>query len=262
MKRAFVLALVLMLMGVGVWWWYRRTSPNPPAKRENQAVSPTPTLLQQSGTPVVSNGTTYRYSLFAADPGTLTLVANPGGDNSFSQLIQTNRCTAGINAGFYDTDGNPLGLFRTADATVHEAITSALLDGYVWVAADGRAGIGTELPADTGIALQNGPILLHGGAVRPLRITADEPARRAFAALDTAGKLWFGIIHGESNTFGGPLLADLPLALEDIAAQERLTWTDAINLDGGSASAFTSGELTLAELTPVGGIFCRRSADR
>ena len=63
-------------------------------------------------------------------------------------------------------------------------------------------------------------------------------------------------LYFPDQEYSGPLLARVPYILEKIAKKEQITIPDAINLDGGSASAFLSPDTHLTELNPVGGYFC------
>jgi hypothetical protein len=69
-------------------------------------------------------------------------------------------------------------------------------------------------------------------------------------------KVIFMSIYNESSKFMGPYLADLPQILE--IAQDKIGFliADAINLDGGSASAFYFRDFQLSEASPIGGFFC------
>ncbi len=90
----------------------------------------------------------------------------------------------------------------------------------------------------------------------PLVIQHDEPARRTIAAKTRDNTYVFLTVYDENSVFGGPLLSDLPSAVEEISNREEFRIADAINLDGGSASAFYNGDANLSELTSVGSIFC------
>ena len=68
------------------------------------------------------------------------------------------------------------------------------------------------------------------------------------------GETIFLVLYDPENTWSGPKLADTPGVLSGVI--ERLQLTDALNLDGGSASAFIRGDLSLEELTSVGSFFC------
>ncbi|KKW11013.1 MAG: hypothetical protein UY49_C0010G0009, partial [Microgenomates group bacterium GW2011_GWC1_49_7] len=75
-------------------------------------------------------------------------------------------------------------------------------------------------------------------------------------AAKTGEGFLFLTVYKEDSVFEGPLLADLPKVIQKINTEENLGIVDALNLDGGSASAFDNGETSLSELTPVGSLFC------
>lgn len=76
------------------------------------------------------------------------------------------------------------------------------------------------------------------------------------AAVTLSQQIVFMTIYTADAVFGGPLLGDLPAFVDAIAKRESLPFVSAINLDGGSASAYSSKNVSLDELTPVGSIFC------
>jgi len=154
-----------------------------------------------------------------------------------------------INGGFYDTANKPLGLFRIGETVLAKQIQSNLLNGFL-----SDDGITVAVPTGR-FVLQSGPLLIQRGNPLPLKIQNDEHARRMVAAKTGEGFL-FLTVYKEDSVFEGPLLADLPKVIQKINTKENLGIVDAINLDGGSASAFKNAETTLSELTPVGSLFC------
>ncbi len=85
-----------------------------------------------------------------------------------------------------------------------------------------------------------------------IRIQNDELTRRMLVAR--SGDQWYFLaITDQDNTFNGPLLSDVPKILGKVP----IVIDEALNLDGGSASAFYSAHgARLGELTPIGSFFC------
>lgn len=219
---------------------------------------PTPTTVEQSNKvkTISFDGIKYAYAYFIIqNPSNLLLIPNYSHPKDTESLMVDNGCISAINGGFYDKDNKPLGHFQSAGKVISAQIKSDLVNGYVWANASGSAVISSQLPsADYNFALQTGPMLLFDGKALPLAIHNDTHARRMIAAKDE--KLIFLSIYNEESVYEGPLLADLPLITKSISTKENLNIMDAINLDGGSASAFYNGETKLSEITPVGSLFC------
>jgi uncharacterized protein YigE (DUF2233 family) len=218
----------------------------------------TPTNIPKKVKTVNFKNTQFAYDFFTvADPATLSLTPNFTHPKDAETIRTENNCKSVINGGFYDKQSKPLGYFRIGDSVLGPKIDSDLVNGFFWSDASGSAVISTELPNATyNFALQSGPVLLFGGDVLPLSIHNDQPARRMAVARSADNRLIFLTVYSEQAVFEGPNLADLPDIIMSISNQEHLSITDALNLDGGSASAFYSGETRLSELTPVGSLFC------
>lgn len=257
MKRVFsiaVIALAILLAGSILG----RRPPDVVKKqitqRQPSHETPTPTPTEKS---VTVHSETYAYAMIKALPGDITLIANYEKKKDAATLFSANHCASGINGGFYDTSNNPLGLVIIDGQTIRKSLLSPLFNGFFWIDADSHAHITTTPPdPDSPIALQSGPIVRTNQAATFLQIREDKHARRMIAAVDTTAAVYFLTLYTKESVFDGPLLADVPALLEQIASQESLSLTDAMNLDGGSASTFYSPGLKLSELTPVGSVFC------
>ncbi len=168
-----------------------------------------------------------------------------------------NHCTSIINGGYYDRQNKPLGLFQVGSTIYSQQIKSDLVNGFIWTHASVSAAISIELPHLPFLfALQTGPILIREGKQLSLTINNDTPARRMVAAINMDKHIIFLTLYNGDSVYEGPLLADLPNIVSKISSKENLGITDAINLDGGSASAFYNADTHISELTPVGSIFC------
>jgi hypothetical protein len=85
-----------------------------------------------------------------------------------------------------------------------------------------------------------------------LKINRDEPRRRIVAALSEPNRLIFIAITSA-------LLAETPGVVQAIGQQIQQPLRAAINLDGGSASAFITAAAELPEYSYIGSFFCYTS---
>jgi uncharacterized protein YigE (DUF2233 family) len=171
--------------------------------------------------------------------------------------MSENNCVSAVNGGFYDKQNRPLGYFQSNGKTFTPKIDSDLLNGFLWENASGSAVISRELPNTTVIfALQTGPMLMFDEKTLLLSINNDSRARRMVAGKNMYNQLVFFTVYNGDSVYDGPLLTDLPSVIQAIGTKENLNIAEAINLDGGSASAFYSGDTRLSELTPVGSLVC------
>ena len=80
--------------------------------------------------------------------------------------------------------------------------------------------------------------------------------RRHLVLKDDQNRFYFFSISFLDQAFSGPKLDDIPefFSLPDI--KKIANFTTALNLDGGSASAFYDGHYLVQELTPIGSLLC------
>lgn len=236
---------------------WSRTVTTPLIPSPSQPASPSPIPPDQS-VDVAHDGISYRIAwLPIPDPSKLTLLSNFTQKRTARSLIDGDECAQVVNGGFYTTDGEPTGLFTSDGQTTRDASPNAFLNGYLVVDRDNDASIRPSPPEESvRIGLQTGPILIRDGNTIALTIRDDEFARRIIAAITQNSEIVFLALYDPDNPWSGPKLADTPYILSKVTA--RLHLTDAVNLDGGSASAFIRGDLSLDELTPVGSFFCVR----
>ncbi|OGG02415.1 hypothetical protein A2Z33_05130 [Candidatus Gottesmanbacteria bacterium RBG_16_52_11] len=204
-------------------------------------------------------GTIWSFALAAAgrDADTI-LIPNFRQASSSARIRETYNCKILINGGFYTTDHKPLGYFAAGPDILSSPQSNQLINGYIWRSGDIH-GIGSELPEDpVDWAFQTGPILLSQESRLPLIIRNDEPSRRSVAAVDNNGQLILLSVFGSTQMYSGPLLGELPGVIYDIGIQESRRFVSAVNLDGGSASAFVSRDASLSEISIVGSFICVR----
>lgn len=195
-----------------------------------------PGLVQRHITAENSSGDVANLDLavmnFRRDAFRLRLVDNPSGDLDLAAAMEKSGCLSGTNGGYFDPDFAPMGL-RVANGTVVRSLRRARLLTGIIVSSPGSIRIirlGEYSPrtrADT--ALQCGPLLVDGGhAVRGLDNT--RLARRTVALV--AGDTFALGLCSEAS------LADTGSILAAIHPAENAKVSRALNLDGGSSSAF------------------------
>ena len=191
------------------------------------------------------------------EPQRLNLLPNFEQKISSTELFENNNCQLLINGGFYDENNQPLGLFFTNGQLLKKEIKSALFNGFLFQNKDNEIFIEATSPSNSIVwGLQTGPMLIVNN--QPLKITLvkDQRARRAVAVLNQKKELSFLVITGLESLAIGPYLADLPLLLEKIGQELNEDFQAAINLDGGTASAFINQEKNIKEYNPIGSFFC------
>jgi uncharacterized protein YigE (DUF2233 family) len=216
--------------------------------------SPTPTPMRNT---VTVKSEPMGYAFVQASASTIQLIANFSEPVSSDNLIDKHACIAGINGSFYDTENRPLGLFIANGTTLRGISNSTLMNGFFSISANHMPHISYDIPeGENRIALQSGPMLLSDAQIMRLSIRNDEHARRMVAAVTADEEIIFLTLFHPESTFDGPMLADLPAYVAAVNEKELLNITHAINLDGGSASAFHNTDTTLSELTHIGSFFC------
>lgn len=209
---------------------------------KTNTTTPTPIIQTSSNEP-------YRYFITRVRPESVDLIINT--DKSFRTLVTDNKCTAAINGGFYDTKGKPLGLIVIDDKEVNPNHVSSTLNGYFSISSTPR--ITRDIPQGR-IALQSGPLLIKDSQEMSLKNA--QRARRSVVAVGDG--MYFIMIFARDNSYDGPPLSELPAVISRIAKKENVSITDALNLDGGGASAFYSPDDFKSELERVGSLLCAR----
>lgn len=236
--------LLLSVLAVGIWWLRQPATPIQPQ------ASPSPVDQLES---VNYQSKDYRFTYFAVDDlKRLRLIANTDLEPTRT-LIDRYQCRNLVNGGFYDENNRPLGWLVTEGEEISKEIDSRLFDGFL--SFNGGVKIDFALPRSARAGLQSGPMLVFESQPLTLNIANDE-LRRRMVALLASNELIFLTVVGQDSEISGPYLADLPGLVEAIAKKMNWGVSEAINLDGGTASAFYTDKVYLKELNPVGSIFC------
>jgi len=173
------------------------------------------------------------FTLFSAKSFTLRIVDQPVEPRiDLAEAMRREKCLAGVNGGYFDPDYKPIGLLIVDGKVIAPLQRARLLSG-VLSASPSKIQISRfgEFPRRQKIdsAVECGPMIVDlGRAVRGLEAT--RPARRTFAAVAAGNRAALGFCSDVT-------LADLANIL---AAQVTNDFKiqRALNLDGGSSSAF------------------------
>jgi uncharacterized protein YigE (DUF2233 family) len=166
------------------------------------------------------------------------VIDNPGDEADLAIAVRRSRGLAGVNGGYFDPQNAPVGLLISDGKLIAPLRKARLLSG-VLVATKGRVEL--LRPAEYSsrknaiAALQCGPFLVDGGT--PVAgLNATRPARRTFVMTTGPDRGALGFCSAVTLAQLAEILATTRLA-PDLKVQR------ALNLDGGSSSAFWfSGE--------------------
>jgi len=173
-------------------------------------------------------------ALFSTKSCTLRVIdqpAPPRGD--LAQAMRQERCLAGVNGGYFEPDYAPIGLL-ISDGKIIAPLQRARLITGVLAASPREVQIlrtrefSRRQKLDA--AIQCGPFLVDLGRSVP-GLEKTRTARRTFAAVGSVERAALGFCSGVSLSELAKILATTRLA-EDFKLQR------ALNLDGGSSSAF------------------------
>jgi exopolysaccharide biosynthesis protein len=158
-------------------------------------------------------------------------------------LVEESKAVAGVNANFFDEQGQPLGLVMTRGIlrkTVHHG--GSLLTGIFQATHDGISILPRSSFSPTSVveAVQAGPRLIHqGSAVEGLRQSSH--SRRAGVCIDERNRF---IIFCVSSGLLGLTISQL----QDFLLDPRLNCQEALNFDGGgSAQLYLTSHSIAAE---------------
>ena len=214
-------------------------------------------IISSSPAPVLAQFGNYRYAWVKLDNlVNLKLLPNHDTQASSEDLAKTNHCQILVNGSFYDKQNQPLGWLVSQGETLSEPITSSLFNGYFYLQS-GRPVISAVLPkTEVALGLQSGPLLILDSQPLLLKISNDQPRRRVIVALNNQKELIFLVLTGTDSLYSGPLLADTPKLVAAIGQALNQNLVTALNLDGGSASAFHTDTIHLSEYAYIGSFFC------
>jgi exopolysaccharide biosynthesis protein len=171
-------------------------------------------------------------AIFSGKSCTLRVIDNPGGQ-TLAAVMNREKCVCGVNGGYFDTNFEPIGL-RIANAqTIAPLRRARLITGALLASSRGVQIVRAHefSPRQKVVAaIQCGPFLVDASQ-RVRGLNESDEARRTFAATARNERALLGFCSEVS-------LADLATVLATVPIAADLKIQRAINLDGGSSSAF------------------------
>lgn len=265
MKYKVSVALILIVIVAGYFAFTRVIQKSYEEKviddKSTFVISPTPTVFVEESEAVVENidpeKGDYKVNwVVIRNNSKLALYSNVINRLTSEELKLENNCNHLVSAGFIDEENNHIGLFLNHDGLISKSIQSSTFNGYFSIDDKNIAKISTILPENPKIAVQTGPLLFSDNKPPTLSLRNDEYSRRIVVAVSRQKEAIFIVFYSKSSPFSGPRLSELPQLLENLENNSSINLTDAINLDGGTHSAFKSGQLNLTEASIAGGYFC------
>ena len=172
--------------------------------------------------------------VFSAKSCALRVIDNPEGE-SLSAIMKREKCVCGVNGGYFDPEFKPIGLRINDGKTFSPLQRARMITGILTQSDRGidviRVGEFSHAKKISA-AIQSGPFLVEASKhVRGLNDS--QRARRTFAGIADVDRVLLGICSDVS-------LAELANILVTAPVVEKSKIRRAINLDGGSSSAFWS----------------------
>jgi uncharacterized protein YigE (DUF2233 family) len=190
-------------------------------------------------------------AIFSTKSCTLRVFQDERGADNLAELMSQEACLAGVNGGYFDEKFAPIGLRIVNGQTITPLQRARLITGVLVASSRGVQIVRSrEFSRRLGVtaAIQCGPFLVdRGQAIGGLNDS--NLARRTFAATTTSSRALVGVCSGVS-------LADLSKILATTPFAEDLKIERALNLDGGSSSAFwfarkNGSAFSISEQKPV-----------
>lgn len=176
---------------------------------------------------------TIELALFSTKSATLRVIDNPTGHLDLAAAMEREHGLAGVNGGYFDPADKPVGLLISDGKMIAPLRKARLLSGIA-VVSDGRiqllrvAEYSSKQKAVA--ALQCGPFLVDRAQPVP-GLDDTRSARRTFIAIAGSDRAMVGFCSAVTLAQLAKILAKPGLA-PDVKVQR------ALNLDGGSSSAF------------------------
>jgi exopolysaccharide biosynthesis protein len=171
-------------------------------------------------------------AIFSAKSCTLRLVDNPDGER-LAGIMRREKYVSGVNGGYFDEEFKPIGLRIVNGQMLTPLKRARLITGVLLASPRGVQIVrASEFSQRQKIeaAIQCGPFLVDRSQ-RVGGLNNSQHARRTFAATATNEHTFLGFCSEVS-------LADLATILATTSVTADLKIQRAINLDGGSSSAF------------------------
>jgi uncharacterized protein YigE (DUF2233 family) len=182
--------------------------------------------------PAADQRASFDVAIFFAKSCTLRVLDNPDGQ-TLASVMKREKCPCGVNGGYFNDEFAPIGLRIVGGQMIAPLRRARLITGVLLASPRGvqivRAG---EFSRSQKIstAIQSGPFLVDASQ-RVRGLNDSQQARRSFAATAMNERALLGVCSEVSLADLAEILATTPIAA-DLKIQR------ALNLDGGSSSAF------------------------
>ncbi|HEY2143965.1 MAG TPA: phosphodiester glycosidase family protein [Candidatus Udaeobacter sp.] len=172
-------------------------------------------------------------AIFSAKSCALRVIDNPDGQD-LAAVVKREKCVCGVNGGYFDASFQPIGLRIIDGQTIAPLRHARLITGVLLASSRGvqivRAREFSPHQKKAAVAIQCGPFLVDS-LQRVIGLNNSALARRTFAATTAKDRALLGVCSEVS-------LADLAQILGATPIDPSSKITRALNLDGGSSSAF------------------------
>jgi exopolysaccharide biosynthesis protein len=177
--------------------------------------------------------TTVDLAVFSVKSCTLRVFQNESGADGLGEMMRHEKCLAGVNGGYFNEEFTPIGLRIVNGKMIAPLQRARLISGVLLASSRGVQIVrAREFSPHSRVtaAVQCGPFLVD--QLEPIRGLNDSRlARRTFAATTASDRALLGVCSEVS-------LAELSKILATASFAEDLKIERALNLDGGSSSAF------------------------
>ena len=225
LKRSAALLLFAVAATAQADWTIRSTESEP----GRDGIAHRHIVLENAG---ANESAAIDLALFSAKSCTLRVIDNPTG-KTLSDTMPREKCAAGVNGGYFSSDFAPIGLLISDGKMIGPLQRARLITGVLSASVRGMQILRVRefsRRERVNAAVQCGPFLVdHYEPVRGLNDST--AARRTFAATVTSDRALLGVCSEIS-------LAELAAILATTRLAEGLKIQRALNLDGGSSSAF------------------------
>ena len=171
-------------------------------------------------------------AVFSIKSCALRVIDNPDGQ-TLAGVLKRENCVCGVNGGYFDPNFEPIGLRIVNEQMIATLRRARLITGVLMASTRGVQIVRSREfspPKKIAAAIQCGPFLVDSSqGIRGLNNS--QRARRTFAATTTHERALLGFCSEVS-------LADLAEILVTTPIDPNSKITRALNLDGGSSSAF------------------------
>ena len=224
-KRNAALLLLAVAATAHADWTIRSTDSKP----GRDGIAHRHVVLENAG---ANENAAVDLAIFSAKSCTLRVIDNPTGE-TLSDTMPREKCAAGVNGGYFRPDFAPIGLLISNGKIVAPLQRARLITGVLSASARGVQILRVRefsRREEISAAVQCGPFLVdHYELVRGLDDST--AARRTFAATGMNDRALLGVCSEISLAKLAAILATTRLG-DDFKIQR------ALNLDGGSSSAF------------------------